>query len=42
MRDTMEVGAIEFRFAQDKVSFRITQSFPSVRVLRWWEWLRGT
>lgn len=39
--DTMEVGAIELRVAQEKVSLRVTRSYPAVKVKRWWEWSRG-
>lgn len=39
--DTMEVGAVEFRLAQEKVSLRVTKSYPAVRVLRWTDWLRA-
>lgn len=39
--DTMEVGAVEFRVAQDKVSLRVTKSHPATRVLSWWQWMRA-
>lgn len=39
--DAMEVGALEFRLAQEKVSLRVTKSYPAVKILRWTEWLRN-
>ena len=38
--DTMEVGGVEFRIAQDKISLRVTKSYPPVRLPRWWSWIR--
>lgn len=38
--DLMEVGAAEFRLAQEKVALRITRSQAAVRVLGWADWHR--
>jgi hypothetical protein len=38
--DTMEVGRIEFRVAQDRVTMYVTKGEAPSRVLSWWAWMK--
>ncbi len=38
--DLIEIGAAEFRLAAEKVSLRVKQSHPGVRVLSWRDWVK--